>query len=363
MSFLRSIFKAKDEPIRSSHDFWDWFQKNEKAFFKAVKDGNNIERDFFDKLGPKLREIKDGVFFVTGMFNDHTAELILTADGVIKNIYFVEELVGAASKIDGWKFTALKPALAIEDVSIEMAGYKFKGSNVNFYANNTGFPDEIDITVVHNDLDENNKPTITNGVYIFLDNFLGELNFATTIDNLTVAGKAEPGNDLVPIKKLKDFLNWRQREFIEKYEGVRRNTEKDNYSMLEATLKNGNPLLAVINQDLLDWDSKASHPWIMTIDLKYDGRGNNGMPDNDTYSLLTTIEDDIMEDLKDVDGYLNIGRQTAEGVRQVYFACKDFRKPSNILYTVKQKYSGKIDLDYDIYKDKYWQSFDRFLNR
>jgi len=364
MGFLKNIFKAKDEPIYSNQDFWDWFRKHEKAFFTAVKMGNNIEKDFFDKLAPKLKEIKEGFFFVTGMFNESTTELILTADGVVKNIPFIEGLVDAAPVIDGWKFTALKPALPIADVSIQMGGYKFNSGNINFYANeHSRFPDEIDITIVHADLNESNQSTVINGVYIFLDNFLGELNFATTIDNLKVVGKAEVGKELIPVEKLKQFLTWREKEFIEKYEGLRHDTEKDNYSMLEATLKNGHPLLAVINQNLLDWDGKASHPWIVNIEIKYDGKGNNGMPDNNTYSLMSAIEDEIMEELKDIDGYLNVGRQTAEGVREVYLACKDFRKPSKILYTLKQKYSAKINLDYDIYKDKYWQSFDRFINR
>jgi hypothetical protein len=50
-------------------------------------------------------------FFLTGMYNDDTVELVLTADGAVKNIVFVEELVNSAPKIEGWKFTALKPAL------------------------------------------------------------------------------------------------------------------------------------------------------------------------------------------------------------------------------------------------------------
>ena len=38
----------------------------------------------------------------------------------------------------------------------------------------------------------------------------------------------------------------------------------------------------------------------------------------------------IVEELKDFEGYLNIGRQTADSVREIYFACKEFRKPSKV---------------------------------
>ena len=84
------------------------------------------------------------------------------------------------------------------------------------------------------------------------------------------------------------------------------------------------------------------------------------MPDDDTSQLLTNIEDDIMEELKDIDGYLNVGRQTSKNEREIYFACLDFRRPSKVLYQLQKDYSGKLEMDYNIRKDKYWQSFERF---
>ncbi|MES2773929.1 MAG: DUF695 domain-containing protein [Bacteroidota bacterium] len=363
MGILKNIFGKKDKPVKSYSDFWAWFQKNEKDFFDVIKqkDRTKIEKGFFDKLSPKLEELKDGYFFLTGMYDDNTVELVLTAEGNTRNIVFVEEIVLAAPMMEGWKFTALKPALGIDDVNIEMAGYKFNGENISFYANELPeYPDEIDITIVHNDFTKDNESKISNGVYIFLDNYLGELDFVTTIDNLTIVGKKEAKKDLIAITKLKDFLNWRQKEFIEKYDGVGYNTEKDSHSILEAELENGNALLAVINTELLNWDSKASHPWVLRVEIKYDGSKNNGMPDERAYNLLGKIQEEIEHELKDVDGYLNIGRQTANGVREIYFACKEFRKPSKVLYQIQQKHAASLGIEYEIYKDKYWQSFKRF---
>ena len=111
----------------------------------------------------------------------------------------------------------------------------------------------------------------------------------------------------------------------------------------------------------MHWDSKASHPWISTMEIKYDGKNNNGMPNDTTYEFLDEIEEKIMAELKDADGYLNVGRQTADSVREIYFACIDFRKPSKVLHKIKKEYQGKIELGFDIYKDKYWQSFNRFM--
>jgi hypothetical protein len=295
------------------------------------------------------------------MFDDNTVELVLTADGNTKNIVFIEELVASAPNINGWKFTALKPALNIEDVSIEMAGLKFNSENLYFYSNDLpNYPDEIDVCITHNDMNDDNRQQIINGTYIFLDNYLGELDFVNNIDNLQVIAKSEAKKELVPIAKLKDFLTWRQKEFVEKYDGVRYDTENDEYSIMEAKLESGNMLLAVINTNLLEWDRQASHSWLAVMTLKYDGSKNNGMPNNADYELLGTIEDEIMLSLKDKDGNLNIGRQTANNERDIYFACNDFRKVSKTFNETQKKYGDKFEIEYDIYKDKYWQTFERF---
>jgi Family of unknown function (DUF695) len=79
------------------------------------------------------------------------------------------------------------------------------------------------------------------------------------------------------------------------------------------------------------------------------------MPNENDRNLLNKIQDDVMEDLKDFDGYLNIGRQTARGEREICFACKDFRKPSKVFFKIQQYYSLSFQIEYGIYKDKYWQ--------
>lgn len=362
MSFLKSLFNTKEQPINSYSEFWDWFLENEKKFHNVLKKQGNIKRDFFDKLAPKLNELKDGFWYLAGMYEENISELVITPDGVIKNIVFVEELVQTAPKMTNWKFTALKPAIDIKNVSIEMAGYTFDSENLSFYSiDHKNYPDEIEIVIVHNDYNEKDQSTIINGTFIFLDNYLGELNSVTTIDNLKVIPKDQAEKELISISKLKDFLIWREKEFIEKYKGLRHNTDDDNFSSLEATLENGLPLLAIVNSDLLNWDCKASHPWVAVVEIKYDGKGNNGMPNEKEYQLLNEIENKVISDLKDSDGYLNIGRQTADSLREIYFTCIDFRKPSKVLHNIKKEYKNIIEIDFDIYKDKYWQSFNRFI--
>lgn len=362
MSLLKNILSKYDEPIKSYSEFWNWFKKNEKTFFNLVKSQKDIEKGFFDKFSSKLAELKDGYFYLTGMYDDNTVELIFTADGNTNNIVFIEELVDEAPKIKGWKFTALKPAIDIENIAINMAGYEFDSDNLFFYSNDySEYPDEIDITVIHNEWREENKQKIESGTYIFLDNYLGELEFVNNIDNLKIVGRQQAVKELVPISKLKDFLTWRQKEFIEKYDSARYDTSDDEHSILEVELESGNKLIAVVNTQLLTWDSKASHPWIAVINFKYDGNSNSGMPNDKDYLTLNEIEEAVLQQLLEKDGYLYIGKQTANNERDIYFACKDFRKPAKVFFKTQQD-NNKFDIEYNIYKDKYWQSFERFVN-
>ncbi|TEB41276.1 DUF695 domain-containing protein, partial [Flavobacterium circumlabens] len=142
--------------------------------------------------------------------------LVLTPDGVIKNIYIIEELVNAAPRIEGWKFTALKPPVDIKNVVIEFENFKLNADNLKFYPTiNKDYPDEIDLTIVYDHFTEDKKQLITNGVYIFLDNYLGELQSVTLIDNMKMSGNDGISEELIPIEKLKDYLIWREKEFVE----------------------------------------------------------------------------------------------------------------------------------------------------
>lgn len=362
MKFLKKIFQSKKENKNYYADFWDWFQKKENVFHKVIKSRSNVELELFNKLSAKLDQLHEGFFFLAGMKDDETAELVFTADGNLKNIVFIEALVAAAPSIKGWCFTALKPPSNSPDIGIKMSDYEFDKNTISFYYHeHAEHPDAIDITFVHEDYTEENASLISNGTFIFLDNFLGELNFATLIDNIDLVAPQDAKEPLIPIEKLNDFLIWRQKEFIEKYDGIRHNTDNDEYAMLEGVLENGNTIIITINNELLHWDSKASHPWILRVEIPYEGADNNGMPHQEMYNFLNKLEDEIIETLPSKEGYLNVGRQTGDNLRTLFLACKEFRKPSLTCFNLKQKYDSKITMEYTIYKDKYWLSFDRFV--
>ncbi len=360
MDFLKNISRNKEEQVTSHDDFWQWFKAHEQTFAAAVKNNDNIENVFFTPLANKLSELKEGFYFLTGMTSDGRVELVFTPDGIIKNVVFVEELVNSAPDISGWIFTAMKPGGEIDNIGVRIEDYTFEKDNLFFAPiSDAYYPDEIDIRIIYNHYNADDSSIIETGVYVFLDNYLGELNAITAIDNLEIIAP-QAGLELIPIDKLKDFLIWREKEFVEKYEGTRYDTEEDSYAALEASLDNGMPLLAIINSTLIQWDAKVSHPWMLNVEIGYHGHPASGLPDTATSEILNGFEDELMEMLKDYDGYLNLGRETANNSRAIYFACKDFRIPSKVMDAMIKKYASTLELSYDIFKDKYWRSLERF---
>jgi hypothetical protein len=362
---------TEDKLKQAYQNFWNWFRLNEKRFHKIVKNKKYIEQGFLDPLSLELEKIKDGFYFLIGMKNESIVDLILTADSDLSNIIFVEELIKAAPKLKGWNFEALKLASNVEEVQIRIEGHIFKSENLYFYpTQNDNYPDEIEITIVCEKFEEKDKNKVTSGIYLFLENYLGELNFATTIDVVHIKSKENrekaESKELIPIEKLESYLIWREKEYVEKYEGIMNDTATDNYTLFKSELKDGSPLFAIINTTLLNWNEKVSHRYITILEIKYpDSKGTitqtKKLPDTKTDILLKTIEDEILKKLPISNGHLYIGRETYNTTRKFYLASTDFRNISKVIFDIQQNYSDKLEIEYEIYIDKYWQSFERFV--
>ncbi|MDR2626230.1 MAG: DUF695 domain-containing protein [Zoogloeaceae bacterium] len=356
-----------DRFVRAYHRFWDWFAQHEKAFFALLgqKDNAGIHEDFFDRMSAKLDDIKaDCYYFLAGMSDEHTAELIFSAEGNIVNFVFIEELVACAPALEGWKFIALKPAMDMEEFHIEMQGHVFNKDNLSFYADrDEKYPAETNIVILHAGLNKKNAPAITKGVDIFLGCCLGELAFATGIDHFEVVGKPRRSQRALPIGELGAFLTRRQEEGAREQapEEVIPEEDQQSFSLLEGALQNGNPILAAVNTTLLGIKNRASYPWIAILYIDYAAStADNGMPDKETSDHMFQIEDDLQGRVREDKTCLYIGRETGNGEKQLFFACTDFRRISKLFYQIQDEYSDLLPIEYTIYKDRYWKTFRKF---
>lgn len=359
--FARLFGKKEEAPVRTNAEFWNWFKSHHKAFYKIVSKGENVEEAFFTQLGPKLDQLRPGYWFLCGMYNETMADLIITADSFVKNIVFAEELIAEAPALPGWRFTALKPAHDIENCRVSMDGYKFNQDTLRFYpVEDPECPDEINIVLVHSDYTDENADDIIRGSYIFLEHYLGELNSVTTIDSLDFKSPEKATGELIDMERLKSYLVWREKEFVEKYEdGMYHDDYEDGISVLEAELEDGSAAIATMNTKLLNWDGKVAYPWMLRVTIAYDPSGN--MPDFEASTRLNALEDRLINRLKPADGYLWLGHETSRGERDIYFACKEFRKVSKVVWEEEHNFGYGYNFAYDIFKDKYWRALQHFV--
>jgi Family of unknown function (DUF695) len=365
MTFLKNLFGSKKEAtINTYQDFWTWFVANEAAFYKTLKakfDRDNVDKNILTPVITQLHKLNDQFYCQVGMESDGRGELVITPEGDIKTFVFVDELLAVAPKLDNWLFTNLKTPVPIS-CSITMDGFVFDTDTMGFYANVLPeYPDEIDITLAHKAYNEADKKTIINGSFIYLDSILGELNSVTLLDAVTIAG-IDPNRELIPMSKLNDFLIWREKEFVEKYKGTRHTEENDAFFTYEAETEEGAPIVAIMNQSLLQWPAKPSHPWLLTIECAYNGSDNNGLPNAATFDLMNQFEDELLPLLPMSEGYLSVGRQSGLNKRTNYWACKEFKKSSKIVFDLIKKYEKRLPMTYEITKDKYWMTLNQFIH-
>ena len=118
--------KETSDQNTSYQKFWTFFSENKETFFQVVKSHEDIEEKFLDIIAPELKSINEDLLYLTGMFDENTAELIITVDGNIKDIVYAEELIEAAPSLENWRFTALKPESDIKNTSIIMEDFEFE---------------------------------------------------------------------------------------------------------------------------------------------------------------------------------------------------------------------------------------------
>ena len=367
MGFLQKLMGKHqaivlDKVVHDKDTFWAWFQTQAEAFHHAVITQEKIDTDFFDPLSASLDRMHEGIYFLAGEAEAGVAELILTADGVYRNFAFIEDLVAAAPKLPAWRFVALKPACAIDGFGINMNGLVYSDDTLHFYVREDAkCPQVVDVVMVHSDATATEEQ-LTSGVYVYLDNLLGEWVAVTQIDQMQIINQQQlPANQaLQPMAELAPYLHSRHEAWQKVYGGVYYNSDQDEFASFEGEADNGQLIVGIIDSTLLAWPHKPSHPWMLTLRIAYDGSGLNGMPSKQIYQRMEAFEDALMAELPEHEGYLNVGRETGDDIRYIYFACKQFVQATRVLERLMPQFSQEMDISYDVFQDKYWQSLQRF---
>ena len=341
--------------------FWKWFTDNQKRFDQSIKKNQKAAPERLNEIVEELKKYDSWFKALIGKYDDNITELVITADGDIAMFVKVEQLVRQAPDLKGWKFTAHKPALGFDEISINMYDKEFNDKTVKFYpVTDEHYPDQVSIVFTHVGYDEKEKEDFDTATSIYVQNALGELNTATQIDSYEIGPEPEDKSALIPVTKLNDYLKWREKEFVEKYDQASIELPEDTFNTIEGHDAEGNVMLAMVVSGYEFWEYKPAFCWWVRIEMEYEAT-ENGLPDNGTLELLHNTESKSIGILTASPSVLYAASKTFKGCRTTYFYSRDYQNPSMVLYDFCAKQNKKLKLSFFIEKDKYWQSLEEFF--
>jgi len=344
--------------------FWQWFAREEYRFRELKANDSDQALAFLDELIKQMRPFNSWLKALAGPYGDNRYELIITADGEVALFSKVEELVAKAPPLEHWQITAHKPALGFEGISIDMYEKRFSTDTTCFYPIvREHYPDEVSIVLTHVDYNEVDDDQFQAGGMIYLENGLGEVNTATKIDHYETGPLPPPdsGIEVIPISKLADYLNWREKEFVEKYELVNAERPEEMFNALEAADASGKLMLAVIDVSFKDWPLRPAYPWLFQVDILYKGN-DRGLPNVSQLDELQETEEAIIQLLQGNNTALYIGHRTYDHVRSIYFYSSEYSTNSRLLHRFIESVQFNFQLTFFVQKDKYWHTMEAYYN-
>ena len=362
MTGISKYYRQEGTMQQAAASFWQWFVDNEHRFRKLEKNDSDQALSFLEELIQQMQPFNPYLKALAGPDNNGNFELIITSDGDIALFCKVEELIKAAPAVASWVFTAHKPALGFEGISIDLYGLQFSTDTTSFYPIvQDDYPDEVNIVITHSGYNKELDDHFQAGGMIYLENGLGEVNTATKIDNYETGPlpAADQGIEVIPITKLNEYLNWREKEFVEKYESVPAE-RPDTYHLLEAEDRDGKKMLLTVNMDCRYWDKKPAYSWLLQVNINYTGDAN-GFPSEEQLIALQTLEEEMFT-LLPGDHAILAGNKTYDNCRNIYFYVSDYRTTAALLDKYIEGRETIYEIIFFIRRDKYWRVMEQYFN-
>lgn len=153
-------------------------------------------------------------------------------------------------------------------------------------------------------------------------------------------------------------------------QGQNENSESDKifpeeiFSIMEATLNNGNPVVGSFNMSYKDYDIKFKYPWCLSISicLNLENCKENGLPETEESSVANRFEDELLEKIKGITTAHYIGHLFNDTFLDVYIYLDDPKKVHQWLQTQINKEGLIRGFGYEINQDPKWETVKKYLN-
>jgi hypothetical protein len=182
--------------MKNKHaNFWEWFSKNNEAYFNFEQNQNVL----FTQLKTELNKIHpDLVFEFSPILGNGKREFVISADGIVSVFPVVIDLVSKAPDLSNWDIIAFRqPHKKVTQIHYNNLIVKFENVFFRFGKANGKIALELNIRGFYE------SPEWTGATFILLDTILGEYHTEMSLSSIEKKLLEEVDlNDLYPINAL-----------------------------------------------------------------------------------------------------------------------------------------------------------------
>ncbi|MCR8557932.1 DUF695 domain-containing protein [Mucilaginibacter sp. BJC16-A38] len=130
----------------------------------------------------------------------------------------------------------------------------------------------------------------------------------------------------------------------------------ETFSVIEAKLANGKPVIGSVNTAYKNYDKKDKYPWCLTINIALDLKNvqNNGLPIKSESDIANKFEDQLINQIKKLTISHYIGHLYNDTFLDVYIYLENPEKVHEYLQSQINKEGLTRPMAYKIEKDPNW---------
>lgn len=159
--------------------FWEWFRARSEAL-KRIRTPDAPE---YAELQRRVAQLSPEIDVeVGGSLSSNHLELIFTAHGDQRFFSLIDQIVGSAPPLSGWRIHALKPPL-LEHLDVQYGGQKISTQEIWLKIDSqqdTGQPLQLGVAILCED-NENKDLDRKSAALLAIESYLGERAYASQI--------------------------------------------------------------------------------------------------------------------------------------------------------------------------------------
>lgn len=137
----------------------------------------------------------------------------------------------------------------------------------------------------------------------------------------------------------------------------------EEFSVVEAKLQNGKPVVGSINTAYKNYDKKAQYPWCLTINIALELKNvsKNGLPIKAESDIANKFEDQLLAEIKKLATAHYIGHLYNDTFLDIYIYLDDPKKVAAYLQSQVDKKGITRGFGYKIEQDPTWSTVQHLL--